>query len=372
MADARRLRVALVEPYFGGSHQAWAEGYRAHSSHDVEVIAMPAVFWKWRMQGGHVTLAGAIESAVAQRGPFDVLLATSMTNVPALLGQTRRTLGDIPTVLYMHENQLTYPLSPLDREDLIYAMINWTSMVASDRVLFNSRFHHDVWFEALPGFLGRFPDQRHDALIEPVTARAGVLPVGIDLERLDVSPRHRHDRPLILWNQRWEYDKGPEAFAAAITELHREGLAFDVALAGERYGEVPEEFSRLRRLLGDRLVHDEYADVDGYRALLRTADVVVSTAQQEFFGIAVTEAIYAGAFPVLPDRLVYPERIPAQHHATCLYAGQSELVAKLRWSIHHRSEAAAIAGSLRPTMALCDWSKQVPVYDDLIAAAAVG
>jgi glycosyltransferase involved in cell wall biosynthesis len=295
-----------------------------------------------------------------------------MTNVPALLGQTRRTLGDIPTVLYMHENQLTYPLSPLDREDLIYAMINWTSMAASDRVLFNSRFHHDAWFEALPGFLGRFPDQRHDALIDAVTARSAVLPVGVDLEPLDVVPRNRRDRPLILWNQRWEYDKGPELFAEAITELVGEGLVFDVALAGERYGEEPEEFSRLRHLLGDRLVHDEYADVDRYRALLRSADVVVSTAQQEFFGIAVTEATYAGAIPVLPDRLVYPERIPVEHHATCLYADHSDLVAKLRWSIDHRSEAAAIAAALRPTMALCDWSKQGPVYDDLIAAAAVG
>jgi len=332
---------------------------------------LPAVFWKWRMQGGHVTLAGAIEATVAQRGPFDVLLATSMTNLPALLGHTRRTLGDIPTVLYMHENQLTYPLSPLDREDLIYAMINWTSMAAADQVWFNSQFHHDAWFDALPGFLGRFPDQRHDALIGRVAARATVVPVGVDLEPFDSVPRVRRDRPLVLWNQRWEYDKGPAQFAEAISSLVRDGLEFDVALAGERYGEEPAEFRRLRQLLGERLVHDSHADTDQYRALLRSADVVVSTAQQEFFGIAVTEAIYAGAFPVLPDRLVYPERIPVEHHAACLYIDHADLVAKLRWSIEYRDEAAGIAASLRSVMASCGWAALAPRYDDSIAAEGI-
>ena len=41
----------------GGSHQAWAEGYAAHSAHMVELLTLPARFWKWRMHGGAVTLA---------------------------------------------------------------------------------------------------------------------------------------------------------------------------------------------------------------------------------------------------------------------------------------------------------------------------
>jgi hypothetical protein len=126
------MRVALVDPYLGGSHLAWAEGYARHSCHDVVVLGLPASFWKWRMQGGHVTLAGRIDEAVAAGGLFDVVLATSTTNLPAVLGQARRTLGAVPAVLYMHENQLTYPVSPLDREDLTYAMINWSSMTAAD------------------------------------------------------------------------------------------------------------------------------------------------------------------------------------------------------------------------------------------------
>jgi glycosyltransferase involved in cell wall biosynthesis len=245
-------------------------------------------------------------------------------------------------------------------------MINWTSMATADRVLFNSEFHRSAWFEALPTFLGRFPDERHAHLVEAVEARSQVLPVGVDLAPIDDHPRVRGDRPLVLWNQRWEFDKGPGEFASAIMSILDADLDFEVALAGERYGDEPPEFTDLRARLGDRLVHDDFADVATYRALLRRADVVVSTAQQEFFGIAVTEAIYAGAFPVLPSRLVYPERIPPEFHAACLYADEAALIERLRWALEHRGGAAGIATALRPSTAAHDWSVIAPQYDAML------
>ena len=39
-------------------------------------------------------------------------------------------------------------------------------------------------------------------------------------------------------------------------------------------------------------------------------DVVVSTADHEFFGIAVCEAVWAGAIPIVPNRLSYVELFP--------------------------------------------------------------
>jgi hypothetical protein len=38
------MRIALVDPYLGGSHRAWADGYAAHSRHHVTVLGMPARF----------------------------------------------------------------------------------------------------------------------------------------------------------------------------------------------------------------------------------------------------------------------------------------------------------------------------------------
>ena len=361
----RPLRVALVEPYLGGSHRAWAEGFERHSRHDIEVFGLPAIHWKWRMQGAHISLASQIRQAVTERGAFDVLLATSMTNVPALLGQARHELTHARAVLYMHENQLTFPLSPNDEPDLTYAMLNWTSMAAADLVVFNSRFHRDAWFDELPRFLGRFPDHRHTSLIEAVRGRSVVRPVGADLQALLAIPREVGQRPLVLWNQRWEYDKGPVEFAAAISEIVDDGMDFDVAVAGHRPNEAPPELAALASALGDRLVHNGYASPAGYRSLLRRSNIVVSTAQHEFFGVAVSEAVAAGAFPVLPNRLVYPERIPAEHHATCLY-DDGGLVEKLRWALMHPDETRAIATALAPTMMECDWSTQAPLLDLLL------
>jgi len=319
------------------------------------------------MQGAHISLVPQIQRAVAARGVFDVLLATSMTNLPALLGQARRELSSARVVLYMHENQLTFPLSPNDEPDLTYAMINWTSMVAADLIVFNSRFHHDAWFDELPRFLGRFPDHRHASLVESVRERSVVRPVGVDLRALPARHRATGTRPLVLWNQRWEYDKGPIEFAAAISQLLDEGLEFDVALAGQRPVDAPAELVALASALGDRLAHDGYAPPADYRSLLCRSDIVVSTARHEFFGVAVTEAVAAGAFPVLPNRLVYPERIPREHHATCLYE-DGELVELLRWAVTHPNETRAVAAELVPTMMECDWSVQAPVLDHDLAS----
>jgi glycosyltransferase involved in cell wall biosynthesis len=322
------------------------------------------------MAGGFITLADAIRRSIAEHGPVDVVLASSMTNLPGLLGSARRELADVPVALYMHENQLTYPLSPLDREDLTYAMINWTSMAVADAVFFNSEFHRAAWFEALPTFLGRFPDARHTDHIEPVTARSSVLPVGVDLARFDGVAWTRGEAPLILWNQRWEHDKGPEDFATAALELAGRGYEFDLALAGEQFADHPKEFNELMERLSDRIVHTGFADEPHYRHLLRAADVVLSTAHQEFFGIAITEAVYAGAMPILPNRLVYPERIPPEFHDRCLYNSETELIDRLAWVIENRAAAPTIAAGLRDAMAASDWSVVAPRYDEALERLA--
>ncbi len=356
------LHLLLLAPYCGGSHRAWAEGYRSHSQHRVTLLSLPARFWKWRMQGGAVTLA----KRARDLGPRpDLILASDMLNLPAFLALTRDILADVPTALYCHENQLTYPFPPGEKRDLTYGMINWLSMLSADRVFFNSRYHLDDWFDALPNMLKHFPDYTHLHLIDDVRARASVLPVGCDLRRLDAVPRpERSDRPpLILWNQRWEYDKDPQAFFRALHALDETGMDFRVAIAGRSYRQTAPEFEAARDRLGDKVVHFGYAEAEAYQRLLRGADVVVSTAIHEFFGVSVVEAIYAGCFPVLPNRLSYPELIPKSYHSACLYDGFEDLLARLRWALTDLSDARAVAAELRPTVACFDWGAMAPAYD---------
>ncbi|MFV1963302.1 MAG: DUF3524 domain-containing protein, partial [Acidimicrobiia bacterium] len=140
MDESPAESVFLVEPYGSGSHQAWAEGYQRHSSHDVHLLTLPGRFWKWRMFGGTLTLARRAIELVSQHGPPNVVLASDMLDLPSFLGHAGAVLGNPKTVLYMHENQLTYPISPTSRDDLAYAYLNWSSMVRADEVWFNSQF----------------------------------------------------------------------------------------------------------------------------------------------------------------------------------------------------------------------------------------
>ncbi len=355
------MHILLVEPYFGGSHRAWAEGYARHSCHRVELLTLPAQFWKWRMEGGAATLAEEVERRKVRP---DLLLVTDMLNLSVFLGLARRWLADVPVVLYCHENQLTYPLPPGEKRDLTYGLLNWLSMLAADRIFFNSHYHLETWFEELPRLLKHFPDHTHVHRIGEVRARSAVLPVGIELARLDRSRVERGDGPpLILWNQRWEYDKDPVTFFRALDRLIEEKLDFRVALAGTNVRQRPEEFEAARERLGERIVHYGYADEATYTRLLWEADVVVSTAIHEFFGVAIVEAIYCGCFPVLPRRLSYPELIPPSHHDRCLYDDFDGLLARLRWALTCPDEARRAAVPLRDAVACFDWPVLAPRYD---------
>lgn len=366
-AMAASLTIWLLNPYHTGSHRAWAEGYVAASRHRVRVLAMAGYFWKWRMHGAALELAQQAKGLLAAGERPDLLLATSMTNLPAFLALARRELAPTPVVLYMHENQLTYPPPPGTKRDLTYGMIQHLSMLAADRVCFNSSYHLAAWFAELPRLLRHFPDYTHLETVEAARAKAGVLPVGCDLARYDkflsVPGEARPRPPLILWNQRWEYDKDPETMLRALYALADEEVPFRAALAGANFRVRPSEFAAARQRLGDRLVHLGYAASEAdYGRLLAASDVVLSTAIHEFFGVSVVEAIYCGAQPVLPDRLSYPELISAGHRASCLYDDFDGLLARLKAALARERPAA----DLRDHVARFDWKVQAPAYDALM------
>jgi glycosyltransferase involved in cell wall biosynthesis len=368
----RSLNVVLGEPYFSGSHRSWAEGLAAHSTHDVRLVTHHGGFWKWRMQGACLTLADEVRRLAADGdGPPDVLLVSDMVHVPALVGLARDVLAEVPIVLYMHENQLTYPVPDGEANDLTYAMTNWLSMAAADRVVFNSEHHRRDVEGALPDLLRRFPDHRHSAFVDEVVGpdRTAVLPVGVDVARF-AGPRGAGDPAVVLWNHRWEYDKDPAAFVAALEAVDERGVDFRLAVAGESYQTVPPELDQARERFADKLVWFGTASDDEYPGLLRRSDVVVSTAHHEFFGVAVVEAIAAGALPLLPNRLSYPELVP--HVDPYLYSTPRDLVDKLRWALTHTDARVDAASVARDHVQRFGWPQVAPRYDALLATVADG
>jgi glycosyltransferase involved in cell wall biosynthesis len=175
-------------------------------------------------------------------------------------------------------------------------------------VAFNSRFHLEDFLGALPML------DIEGAHIEAARQKSVVLPVGIDLTGLGQDLRDEGP-PVVLWNHRWENDKGPDTFVDAVLEIAH--LPFRLILTGNGAG-LARLLPTLTAHFGDRVMHAGYAAEAEYRALLNRADVVVSTAHQEFFGVSVAEAMAAGAVPLVPCRLAYPELL-APALAECLY-----------------------------------------------------
>ena len=353
------MRVLLIEPYYGGSHRVWADGLVRHSLHDFELVTHEARWWTWRMKGSAVTLARQVAALAADGYRPDVVLVSGMVDVAALRSFLHPAIGRPPLAVYFHETQLTYPDSPQMTSDLSYPFLNWTSALAADAVWFNSGYHRDVFFDELPRLLGSFPDRTHTSLIETVAARADVLPVGVDLSWTR-RPRASSMVPLVLWNHRWEHDKDPETFAdgvRAVAETHD----FRLALTGERFRTVPGVLDELADEMAERLDVNGYLPRSEYEELLLSADVVVSTARQEFFGISIVEAVAAGARPVLPRRLAYPWLLPDRFGADVFYEPGRFTVALRRALDEDR-----LLDGLAESMMTFDWSVVAPRYDEAL------
>lgn len=366
------MHIFLLEPFFGGSHAAWAKGYAQHSLHQVSFFTLRDKYWKWRMQGGAVALA---DQCLAQAEQPDLLLATDMLDLCTFLALTRHQVGRIPVGLYFHENQLTYPWSPSDpdrarQRDRHYAFINYRSALAADVLCFNSGYHLDSFHAALPDFLRAFPDQRGLHHLTALREKSYVLPLGLDLQALDA---HRPAEPLppgpplILWNHRWEYDKNPEAFFQALFQLSEQGLDFRLAVLGEGYPRSPAIFAEAKTRLSAHIAHWGYAaDRADYVCWLWHADLLPVTAQQDFFGISVVEAAYCHTRPLLPQRLAYPEHFPDL--PGLYYDPDRDLIPRLAEAL--TQPQPALLSQVRQAAARYDWAAMVPRYDHFWADIA--
>jgi len=357
------LNVALVEPFWGGSHRAVAEGWAARSAHRVRAYTLPARFWKWRMRGAALELARRLR---ADLDGTDALFVSGLLDLAHLVALLPRR---VPSVLYMHENQVAYPARPGEEppeRDLQYAFTNLASALAADRVAFNSAFQRDVFLRELERLLRRMPDARPLWAVGKIARKSLVLHPGVLLEDVPGPAARDHGPPVVLWNHRWEHDKNPEGFFRVLEDLAADAVPFRVAVAGESFGRVPPVFRRARERLAARVVHWGYVpEREAYVDLLARCHVVVSTARQENFGLSIVEAAYAGAHPLVPARLAYPEVLPGSLHARCLYRDEADLAARLK-RLLTGAEHPVPPVDLRREMARYGWSRRAPAFDDVV------
>lgn len=367
------MNITILEPFLSGSHQKWAEGYQAHSRHEVRILSLKGRYWKWRMHGGAVSLAGQFAGRGSRPG---LLLATDMLDVAAFLGLTRKHTAGIPVATYFHENQVTYPWSPADedvslRRDNHYGFINYTSALASGRIFFNSHFHRRSFMDALPSFLGQFPDARGLHHVGDIQEKSSVLALGMALSSLDLAGKPvKHAEPTLLWNHRWEYDKAPEEFFNALFRLKAERIPFKLIVLGASYEQSPEIFRTARHVLKEEIIHFGYTQSrQQYARLLWQADILPVTSRQDYFGGSVVEAIYCNCFPLLPNRLAYPEHIPEKERHRHLYENEEDFYAKLR-DVALNVRAIRQNAAFRHFVDRYDWSNLAAEYDEIFGQMA--
>ncbi|MHC4694981.1 MAG: tRNA-queuosine alpha-mannosyltransferase domain-containing protein [Planctomycetota bacterium] len=300
------MRILALEPYYGGSHKAFLDGWSAISRHDWSIFKLAPYKWKWRMRHSAITFADQINQYTDKGREWDLIFCSDMLNLAEFLGLAPEAVQKLPVVVYFHENQLTYPVQFESERDYQFAMTNMTTALAAKSVWFNSAFHRDSFLEALATFLGKMPDCQPTDAVERIRSKTLIYPPGVN------AIKRRNDRkagPLrILWAARWEHDKNPEDFFEALKIIKAAGTDFRINVIGEQFRQEPDVFGWARRYFADQIDRWGYQENRSeYEKALKEADVFVSTANHEFFGISAVEAGLAGVYPILPKRLAYPE-----------------------------------------------------------------
>ncbi|GAB5452103.1 MAG: DUF3524 domain-containing protein [Halioglobus sp.] len=374
------MRVLLLSAYAANSHVQWRKALQSMFPHwQWTVLELPPRHFSWRVRGN--PLHWALAERERLESPADLLLATSMVDVATLRGLVP-TLAELPLVLYFHENQFDYPPNKGNAEtgqNLLEAQIvSLYSALAADRLLFNSRYNLDTFVGGVARLMSRLPDYVPPNVAGVLRDKSDVLSVPV--EQLGRGSAHwpqsesasRPRKLRLLWCGRFEYDKGPEHLLCTLSALERRGLDYELALVGQQFRNMPDQFEVIATEFSHRLVHFGYVDAAAhYRGLLRGADIVLSTSLHEFQGLAPMEAVAAGCIPVVPDRLAYREFYPACFR----YASSPEAPMREAEAAAELIEAASVdsARFQRKLPDLARFSPQhlAPEYERLMRSALI-
>ena len=344
-------------------------------------LSLPARHFEWRLRSN--SLHWGLRDYPELDAGWDLLIASSMVDLAALRG-LRPGLARIPTLLYFHENQFFYPANPHHTSkrasNVEPLLIPVYSALCADRIVFNSEFNRQTFLQGARELFARLPEDLPGTAWQKLE-RSSVVPVPVATDYRP-GPLRPPGTPLqLVWNHRWEFDKGPELLLAIARQLVTRQAPVQLHVVGQQFRRQPAEFEEITALCRTLSAQQNIPaprigfleDRQTYQTLLQECDVVLSTAWHEFQGLGIQEACLAGCCPLAPNALAYPEYLPAQ----CLYergddetrCAESVLERLLQW------HAQGLAGQSLPTPSMQDYcgekiqASYLRLFEELVSAS---
>lgn len=360
-------KALILSAYDAKSHQYWRSGLVDHLPDiDWTVLTLPARYFSWRIRGNSLSWVYSQRELLTQ--PYDVIIATSIVDLATLKGMVPQ-LALIPSIVYFHENQFAYPVSQQQHRSLEPQMVNLYSALVATHVVFNSDYNRRTFLSGVSALIKRLPEKLPNSIVAQLSERSSVLPVPMTPVKPSGEKGVAAREFTLLWNHRWEYDKGPERLLLLLRRLRADGVAFRLHLLGESFRQKPKEFSIIAQEFQQELLTLGYVEShDAYRQCLAQSDVVLSTSLHDFQGLSILEAVAAGCVPVLPRRLAYPDFFDEEYlYASHLNEAEKEAesaanAVKALFERWQRLEALSV-----PNIDDLYWSACQAPYRELIA-----
>ncbi len=209
--------------------------------------------------------------------------------------------------------------------------------------------------------------------MSPYGSELQLVPNPLDLGVYPFTPR-RAPRPRLIWLRAFHRIYNPELAPRVLGRLIASHPTAELTMIGPDKGDGSLERTRRRaETLGvaDRITYTGWVAKERVPELLARADVFLNTADADNAPVSVTEAMACGLCVVSTDAGGLPDLIDHGENALLVGRDDAAAMASAVASVLEDPELAArLSSGARREAAARDWSRVLPVWEELLGANA--